>query len=244
MQTQNIKQNIKQNLKPRLKPTTKLIGADQQAVVLITGFAPFDKDPINSSWDVAQAFSSVEIPGAKLVVRQLPSEFNRSIEVLESHLKKFKPGLIISLGQANTRNEISVERVAININDARIADNAGAKPIDTQVVSKAPVGYFSSLPIKAIVKAMRQAGIPASVSQTAGTYVCNHLFFGLMHLLATQSSGARGGFLHLPPLPSQAARLPGLSSLALQTMVDAVHIAIVTSLKRTKDIRLSAGKID
>jgi pyroglutamyl-peptidase len=225
--------------------------------VLLTGFAPFDKEPINSSWEVARALnlSAIQVPRAKsagsgnapqakVMARQLPCEFDRALEVLAGLIKRLKPDLIVGLGQANTRHDFSVERVAININDARIKDNAGAKPIDTSVVRGAPVAYFSGLPIKAIVQAVRQAGIPSSVSQSAGTFVCNHSFYGLMHLLATEYPDKRGGFIHLPLLPEQAARIPGSSSLGLDTMVQATSIAIATALSVKRDRRLGYGSID
>jgi pyroglutamyl-peptidase len=225
--------------------------------VLLTGFAPFDKEKINSSWEVARTLNSniIRLPRvsavgskgallAKVVARQLPCEFDLALEALAQLIKRVKPDLIVGLGQANTRHDFSVERVAININDARIKDNAGAKPIDTSVVRGAPVAYFSGLPIKAIVHAVRQAGIPASVSQSAGTFVCNHTFFGLMHLLATEYPDRRGGFIHLPLLPEQAARIQGASSLGRDTMVQATRVAIATSLNLQRDRRLGGGSID
>jgi pyroglutamyl-peptidase len=234
--------------------------------VLLTGFAPFDKEPINSSWEVARALNAniVRVPRvltrapararakavgsdetvqANVIARQLPCEFDRALEVLGALIKRLKPDLIIGLGQANSRHDFSVERVAININDARIKDNAGKKPIDTSVVQGAPVAYFSGLPIKAIVQAVRKAGIPASVSQSAGTFVCNHSFYGLMHLLATEYPDKRGGFIHLPLLPEQAARTPGTPSLGLDAMVQATRIAIVTTLGVRRDRRLGGGSI-
>ncbi len=225
--------------------------------VLLTGFAPFDKEPINSSWEVARALnqSTLRVPRAtsagskgaiqaKVIARQLPCEFDRSLAVLAGLIKRHKPDLIVGLGQANTRHDFSVERVAININDARIKDNAGLKPIDTSVVRGAPVAYFSGLPVKAIVQAVRQAGIPSSVSQSAGTFVCNHTFYGLMHLLATEYPNKRGGFIHLPLLPEQAARIPGSPSLGRDTILRATRIAIVTALSLERDRRLGGGSID
>ena len=225
--------------------------------VLLTGFTPFDKEPINSSWEVARALnlSALRVPQgsavgprrahqAKIIARQLPCEFDRALEVLASLIKRLKPDLIVGLGQANSRHDFSVERVAINVNDARIRDNAGAKPIDTSVIRGAPVAYFSGLPIKAIVQAVRRAGIPSSVSQSAGTFVCNHTFYGLMHLLATEYPDKRGGFIHLPLLPEQAARIPGSPSLGLDTMVSATRIAIATSVSVRRDRRLGGGSVD
>jgi pyroglutamyl-peptidase len=239
-----------------------------QIGVLVTGFSPFGGEAINSSWEVARALNGAVVTAAAptkrrasatgaqsgarkvgassafVTVRQIPCEFDKAREALARYIQRLDPAIIIALGQANTRNDVSVERVAININDARIADNAGAKPIDTAVLAGAPVGYFSRLPIKSIVKAMRQAGIPASVSQTAGTFVCNHLFFGLMHLLATRYPDKRGGFIHLPPLPAQAAALPGTASLARDTMVEAIRVAIAITLAARNDIRVSEGAVD
>lgn len=227
--------------------------ATPAATVLVTGFEPFDGDSLNSSWEVARRLNDQKLTvprgrgparrTAHIVARRLPCEFDRSRAALSRLVKSLDPVLIIALGQANLRNEVSVERVAINISDARIADNAGARPIDTPVIEAAPVGYFSQLPIKAIVEGLRKAGIPASVSQTAGTYVCNHVFFGLMHLLAQSYPDKRGGFIHLPPLPQQAARLPGTPSLALDTMVQAVQLAVTVSLSRSRDLRASDGQV-
>ncbi len=228
--------------------------ADRTGVstILLTGFAPFDQDLINSSWEVARALNQQSLPvggktarGKALVLsRQLPCEFDRSREALDRLIKRLDPDLVICIGQASTRNDFSVERVAININDARIKDNVGEKPIDTSVIDGAPVGYFSTLPIKAIVHEVRAAGIPASVSQSAGTFVCNHVFFGLMHLLATEYPGKRGGFIHVPPLPEQAALKPGTASLGLETLVQATRIAICTAVRVRRDRRVSGGAID
>jgi pyroglutamyl-peptidase len=225
--------------------------------VLLTGFEPFDGDSINSSWEVARALNlevfNVSMTGvnrskvaieAKVIARQLPCEFERSIQVLANFMKRLKPDLVICLGQANSRNDVSVERVAININDARIRDNASAQPIDTSVIKDGPVAYFSSLPIKAIVHAIRKESLPASISNTAGTFVCNHVFYGLMRLLATNYPLVRGGFIHLPLLPAQAAKLLGSSSLSKDSMVAAVRVAIATALKTKRDHRLSEGALD
>jgi pyroglutamyl-peptidase len=219
--------------------------------VLLTGFEPFDQDSINSSWEVARALNAevfkVSVASGnrskvsfevEVIARQLPCEFDRSIQVLASLIKRLKPDLVICLGQANSRSDVSVERVAINVNDAHIKDNAGAQPIDTMVIKNGPEAYFSSLPIKAIVQAIREKNLPASISQTAGTFVCNHVFFGLMHLLATSYPLVRGGFIHLPLLPAQAAKLPGSCCLSKDDMVEAVRAALVAALNTKRDHRL------
>jgi len=155
----------------------------------------------------------------------------------------YRPVLVLALGQAG-RTAISLERVAINVNDARIPDNAGVQPIDEAVRRGAPAAYFSTLPIKAMAAALQAAGIAAEVSQTAGTFVCNHVFYSLAHLLATRHPNTRGGFIHLPMLPMQAAAHPGLSSLSLDTMVAGIRGAIQVSLQTTGDWVLGGGALE
>jgi pyroglutamyl-peptidase len=212
--------------------------------VLLTGFEPFENEPINPSWEAVRALDGERVGDAVIVARQLPCVFGAAIEAMGALVGELKPELVIAVGQAGGRAEMSVERVAINVDDARIADNAGEQPIDTAIVSGGPAAYFSSLPIKAIVRDMRAAGVPASVSQTAGTFVCNHVFYGLMHLLAAHSrSGVRGGFIHIPYLPEQAARHPGQPSLSQDTMVKGIRQAVATALSTDADIREQGGQL-
>jgi len=148
------------------------------------------------------------------------------------------------VGQAGGRTELSIERVAINVDDARIADNAGAQPIDLTIAADGPAAYFATLPIKAIVRDLRAAGVPAMVSQTAGTFVCNHVFYGLMDGIARHGlTGTRGGFIHIPYLPEQAARHPGAPSLALDTLIAGLRVAVQTTLTTDADIREQGGQL-
>lgn len=209
--------------------------------VLLTGFEPFGGDKINPSQVIARALHDTTIAGHWLVGVTLPCEFGRSIAVLEQAIDEWRPALVLALGQAAGRAELSVERVAINVDDASIADNSGASPIDSPVVMGGPAAHFSTLPIKAIVAALRADGIQASVSQSAGSYVCNHLFYGLQHRLA--GSGTRSGFMHLPLLPEQAIDRAGQPSLPLQTMLAGVRIAVATALATDRDLRSSGGAI-
>src|SRR5262249_37611219 len=152
--------------------------------------------------------------------------------------------LVICVGQAGARAAITPERVAINVDDARMADNAGRQLVDCAVIRDGPVAYWSTLPIKAIVAKLNQLAIPAAVSHTAGTFVCNHVFSGLMHALATsrRRPRARGGFIHIPYLPSQARRAKkNTPSLPLETMIDALHTAVAVSLRQRTDLRSAAG---
>ena len=197
--------------------------------ILVTGFEPFGGETINPSGQVARALHGRRIGGAAVVGIELPCAFGEAIAVLRDVLATHRPQLVLALGQAGGRCELSRERVAINLDDARIADNRGAQPIDEPVQAGGPAAYFTTLPIKTIVAALRQAGYPASVSHSAGTFVCNHAFYGLQHLLAGQP-GVRSGFMHLPYLPEQAARHAGAPSLALATMVDGVAAALAVAL--------------
>ncbi len=209
--------------------------------ILLTGFAPFGAEKTNPSWDAVQVLDGQMIDDARIISLQLPCEFDVCLQVLEDAMREHQPEVVLSLGQAGGRADITVERVAININDARIPDNIGQQPIDTPVAEHGPVGYFSSLPIKAIVQALREHGIPASVSHTAGTYVCNHVFYGLMHLLPDYPSIKRAGFVHVPYSPDQAAAHPGAASMAVTTMTAAIRLMLETTLHTAHDIHVSGG---
>jgi pyroglutamyl-peptidase len=215
------------------------------ADVLVTGFEPFDQDPVNPSWEVARALDGWVCEGRTVRAVQLPCVFGQAIEALDAALAAGAPQLVVSLGLAGGRTEWSPERVAVNCDDARIPDNAGRQPIDQAVVAGGPVGYFSSLPIKAIVQALRAAGLPASVSNTAGSFVCNHIFYALMHRLATRPALAatRGGFVHVPYLPEQAARLPGAPSMGLATQVEALRVLLRTALTVQADVAIGGGQL-
>ena len=187
--------------------------------ILLTGFEPFGGEAINPSWELARALEGRAIGEAVVHARLLPCVFGEALVALRQALLEIEPVLVLALGQAGGRNELSIERVAINVDDARIADNAGAQPIDEPVVPDGPAAYFSTLPIKTMVAGLRAAGYPAGVSQTAGTFVCNHVFYGLQHAL--KDSPVRSGFMHIPYLPEQAARLPNAPpSMHLMTLMD------------------------
>ncbi len=177
------------------------------AGVLITGFEPFGGETVNPSWEVVKQLDGMIIRGQQVVAKQLPCVFGEALTVLKAALETYQPRLTIAVGQAGGRVDITVERVAINVDDARIPDNKGQQPIDEPIVANGPAACFSTLPIKAIVSALRQQGIPASVSQTAGTFVCNHVMYGLLHQLQGKR-GQKGGFIHIPYLPEQAAAHP------------------------------------
>ena len=211
--------------------------------ILLTGFEPFDGESVNPSWEVARTLQGETIAGASVHALCLPCVFGDAIELLRSGLDRLQPRVVVALGQAGGRSDFSPERIAINVDDARIPCNAGRQPIDEPVVAGGPAAYFSTLPVKAIVAARRGAGLPASVSQTAGTFVCNHVFYGLMHALR-QQPGVRAGFMHLPLLPEQAAvryTVPAPPSLPLATLVQGLRVALQTTLTTATDLRVSGG---
>lgn len=210
------------------------------ATVLVTGFDPFGGSTVNPSWDAIHALHGRTVAGRKLVGGELPTVFGRSLERLAELMAEHQPELVVCTGQAGGRAAISLERVAINVNDARIPDNLGAKPIDVPIIPDGPAAYFTSLPIKAMLQALLDAGINAEVSQTAGTFVCNHVFYGLMHLLARpQWQGTRGGLIHVPWLPQQ-----GQPSMRLDELVTGLELAIAVALGTHHDIRKEAGALN
>jgi len=213
--------------------------------VLLTGFEPFNGETINPAWETVRALDGWSEAGFRVVARQLPCVFGAANAALAEALAALRPDVVIAVGQAGGRSDLSVERVAINVDDAVIADNGHQQPVDTAIAADGPAAYFSTLPIKSIVAALRAAGLPASVSQTAGTFVCNHVFYGLMHAAAQAAArGApapRAGFIHIPYLPRQAAAHPGAPSMALADMVDGIRIAVRTALAQADDARIAGG---
>jgi len=212
----------------------------QPPIVLLTGFDAFDGEALNPSWDAVSRLDGEVIAGHRIVAQRLPVAFGGALDVLRAAITEFDPLLVLCVGQAGGRAQLSLERVAINLDDARIPDNAGASPVDAPIVADGPAAYFATLPIKAMLQALRDAGIPVEISQTAGTYVCNHAFYGLMHALHARP-GTRGGFIHIPYSPAQAARHPGAPSLPVETVADGLRIALAVALETTSDIRIAAG---
>jgi pyroglutamyl-peptidase len=209
--------------------------------VLVTGFEPFGGSAVNPSWMAVQALHGRVVGGHRLVGAQLPTAFGESLTVLRGLLLHYVPNLVICTGQAAGRAALSLERIAINVNDARIPDNAGAQPVDTPVVAGGPAAYFTSLPIKAMLQSLVEAGINAEVSQTAGTFVCNHVFYGAMHEVAThpQLRHTRAGLIHVPLLPSQ-----GQPSMRLDEIVEGIRVAVECALATVTDIRKEAGALN
>jgi len=217
-------------------PTTQV----PTRTVLLTGFEPFNGATINPSWEAVRALDGWSGPGFAVVARQLPCVFGTALDVLRESIAGFKPDIVIAVGQAGGRSEMSLERVAINVDDASIRDNAGNQPVDTPIAADGPAAYFTTLPVKAIVKALRLRGFPSGVSQTAGTFVCNHVFYGLMHHAVGQP--VKAGFIHVPFLPEQAADRPERPpSMALRDIVDALRIAVEVAVVTETDTHEAGG---
>ncbi len=213
--------------------------------ILLTGFEPFGGETVNPSWQVASALDGQRIGGATVVAVQLPCVFAAALPALHAALASHQPHWVLALGLAGSRSAISVERVAVNLVDARIPDNAGAQPVDEPVLAGGPAAYFTGLPAKAIVAGLQQAGYRAELSHTAGSFVCNQVFYGLMHALSLGAgSGVRGGFIHLPPLPEQADCHLQSRPMALDEQVAALRLAVEMLVADTPELRVVGGRID
>lgn len=211
--------------------------------ILLTGFDPFGGDTLNPSWTAVQALHGRRIGGHRVVALQLPTTFAGSLRVLKAAMRQHTPAIVLGVGQAGGRAQLSIERVAINLQDARIPDNAGAQPVDEPVVAAGPAAYFSTLPIKAMLAALHAHGLPAEISHSAGTYVCNHIAYAMLHL-AARRRGTRAGFIHIPYLPEQAAMRRGAPSMAPDDVVRGLEIALRTATATRIDRKLGAGALD
>lgn len=220
--------------KPRARPAP---------AILLLGFEPFGGDALNPSREVVRRFAGRRIAGHRVLTQVLPVAFGAVRDALERLLLARRPVLALALGLAAGRARISIERVLVNLVDARIPDNDAAQPVDVPVVPGAPAAHFATLPVKAMLRALHDEGIPAELSLTAGTFVCNAVGFALLELAATRAPGCRAGFIHLPLLPGQAARLPGTPSLDLDTQCRAIEVALRAALATREDRHDAGGTI-
>lgn len=211
----------------------RLAGA---APILLTGFEPFDGAATNPSWEVARALHGRQIEGVPIIAAVLPVAFAQAVPRLQDLMALHRPQLIVSLGLAAGRAAVSLERVAINLIDARIPDNLGVQSVDVPVVQDAPAAYFATLPIKAMRRAIETRGVPAEISQTAGTFVCNQVMFAALHASCALTPAARAGFIHLPWSTGL-----GEPALDLAAMVGAIEQALVAALHTQSDLREAGG---
>jgi len=196
-----------------------------KAKVLVTAFDPFGGESINPALEAVMQLPD-EIDGIRIVKKELPTVFGKSADILRLLLREEKPDAVISVGQAGGRPGITLERVAINIDDARMADNAGVVREDMTISPAGPAAYFSTLPIKTIVNALREARIPSAVSDSAGTFVCNHIMYSALHFAAQKQPGLKAGFVHIPYLPMQVLDRPGVASMGVDIVVAGLEVIV------------------
>ena len=208
--------------------------------IIVTGFDPFGGEKINPSIECVKALPEIE--GVELFRVELPTVFKESAKRLNEAINEVKPDAVLSVGQAGGRPGITMERIAINVDDARIPDNISQQPIDETIQTEGAAAYFSTLPIKRIVKAIREAGISAEVSNSAGTFVCNHIMYQALFAATKSDKPFKAGFMHIPFIPEQTTNKP---SLPLEESTKALQIAIETirDYLNDEDIKVQEGAI-
>ncbi len=209
--------------------------------VLLTGYEAFANTPVNPAELVARALDGAEIAGAKVVSSVLPNVFFGSIEVVRQAIEEVRPEIVVMMGEYGGRAMITVERIAQNLNDSTrygLVDNAGRAMQDELTAPEGPVAYSTTLPIRAMVQAMRKRGIPSDISDAPGTFCCNHLMYGILHHIAVNQLPIRAGWIHLPHLPEVAARVENLGapSMAVETATIGVSTAIEAIITHPQDI--------
>lgn len=209
--------------------------------VLITGFDPFGGEKINPAWEAVKGLKD-EIEGAEIVKLQIPTVFKKSAEKLFENIDAINPDVVICVGQAGGRFELSIERVAINLDDGRIPDNNGYQPVDVKVFEDGENAYFSTLPIKAMVEEVKKVGIPSAISNTAGTYVCNHIMYSLLYYINKKSLATRGGFIHVPYITEQVLDKKNTPYMDLNTITRGLEACIKAVINNETDLKISGGK--
>ena len=210
--------------------------------LLLTAFTPFDGERINPALEAVKLVKD-KIGNLEIVKLEVPTVFGKSIDTVREAIEREKPDFVLSIGQAGGRAEITPERVAINLNDARIPDNEGNQPIDEPIFPDGENAYFSTLPVKAMVEAIRKEGLPSSLSNSAGTYVCNHLMYGVLYYLDKRPS-IKAGFIHVPYIPEQTKNKKEMPALELSEIVRGLEAAITAIAINETDKKLAYGQND
>ncbi|WP_252236427.1 pyroglutamyl-peptidase I [Clostridium sp. CH2] len=210
--------------------------------VLITGFDPFGGESINPALEAVKKLPNT-ISNAEIIKLEIPTVFKKSLNKIEENILAHKPDILISIGQAGGRFGITPERVAINIDDARIQDNEKNQPIDLKVFEDGENAYFTTLPIKAMVKEMQEAGIPSSVSNSAGTFVCNHVMYGVLYMINKKYPNIKGGFIHVPYIPSQVVNKPNMPSMSIEDISKGLELSVKAAVENNTDIKTVQGEI-
>ncbi|MBP2057116.1 pyroglutamyl-peptidase [Lactobacillus colini] len=199
--------------------------------ILVTGFDPFGGDKINPAIEAVKLLPD-KVKGAEIIKLEIPTVFNKCAEVVKAAIKKYQPDYVLNVGQAGGRYALTPERIAINIDDGRIPDNDGYQPLGEAIHEDGETAYFTQLPIKAEAKAIREAGIPAEVSNTAGTYVCNHIMYQVQYMRDKEFPNIKAGFIHIPFLPEQVVNRPGVASMSLDDIVKGLTAALGAIVER------------
>lgn len=210
--------------------------------VLITGFDPFGGESINPALEAVKKLPD-NIAGSEIIKIEIPTVFRKSLEKIEENIIKHNPDIVISIGQAGGRFGITPERIAINIDDARIPDNESKQPIDLPIFEDGENAYFTTLPIKAMVEEMKKGEIPCSVSNSAGTFVCNHVMYGILYLIDKKYPNIRGGFIHVPYIPSQVTTKPNMPSMSIDDISKGLELSIKAIIENSSDIKTIGGAI-
>lgn len=209
--------------------------------LLLTGFTPFAGETINPALEAVKRVKP-EIAGMEIEKLEVPTVFGESVRLVAEAIEREQPDFVLSVGQAGGRAAVTPERVAINVDDARIPDNAGQQPIDVPIFADGENAYFATLPVKAMTDAIRNAGLPSALSNTAGTFVCNHLMYGVLYHLRQNLKSAKAGFIHVPYIPEQTADKPGVPSMPLDDIVRALEAAITAIPAHETDIKTAYGR--
>ena len=210
--------------------------------ILVTGFDPFGGEPINPAIESVKRLPD-NIAGAEIIKLEIPTVRKKSLEKIEKDINEHNPDVILSIWQAGVRFYIYIERVGINIDDFRIPDNEGNQIIDEPVFPDGENSYFVKLPVKAMVQNVQKNNIPASVSYTAGTFVCNHVLYGVLYLIEKKYKGKKSGFIHIPFLPQQVIDKRNMPSMELNTIVKGLTAAIEAIVKNNEDIKEVGGTV-
>lgn len=204
--------------------------------ILVTGFQPFGGEKINPAWEAIRVLPD-SIVGSKVVKLQIPVVFGVGADVVSTAIDHINPDIVLCVGQAGGRAKITPEFVGINYRDARIPDNDGNQPHAQRIVEDGPDAYFETLPVRAMTEAMNESGIPAALSYTAGTYVCNDVMYSMLHVLATKYPNARGAFMHVPFATEQATKQPvNTASLPIEVMARGLEVALSVAVKHKIDV--------
>ena len=207
-----------------------------------TGFEPFGGEKVNPALEAIKGLPS-EIHGAEVSWLEVPTVFHKSAQVLEEEMSRYQPDFVLCIGQAGGRSSLTPERVAINQDDARIPDNDGNQPIDLPIRPDGASAYFSNLPIKAMVQAIKKEGLPASVSNTAGTFVCNHLMYQALYLVEKKFPHVKAGFMHIPYMMEQVVNRPTTPAMSLVDIRRGIEAAIGAIIEHgDQDLKLVGGE--